>query len=65
MQPLQSTKWNAVVPVHVGLRTVLARCLPLPLSSSEDDDDDDNNDDDDDEGEEGKEEAQELDVDLD
>ena len=32
-QPPQSTKRNAIVPVHVGLRTVLARCPPLPLSS--------------------------------
>jgi len=45
--------------VHVGLRTVLARCPPLPLSSGKDDDDDN-----DDKGEEGKEEAQELDIDL-
>ena len=32
-QPLQSTKRNAVVPMHADLRTVLARCPPLPLSS--------------------------------
>ena len=35
MQPPQLTKRNTVVPVHVGLRAVLARCLPLPLSSGE------------------------------
>jgi hypothetical protein len=46
--------------VHVGLRTVLSRCPPLPLSSGEEEEDDD-----DDEGEEGREEAQELDIDLD
>ena len=44
--------------MHVGLRTILARCLPLPLSSSKEDDN--NND----KGEEG-EEAQELDIGLD
>ena len=54
-QPPQSTKRNAVVPVHVGLCTVLARCLPLPLSSSEEEEQE----------EEGGEEAQELDIDLD
>jgi hypothetical protein len=34
-QPLQSTKWNAIVPMHIGLRTVLADCPPLPLNSGE------------------------------
>ena len=34
-QPLQSTKQNTVVPVYVGLHTVLARYLPLLLSSGE------------------------------
>ena len=43
-QPPQSTKRNAVAPVHIGLRAVLARCPPLPLSSGEE--------------EEGEEEAQ-------
>jgi hypothetical protein len=52
-QPPQSTKRNAVVPVHVGLRTVLACYLPLLLSSSEEEeDDDDNNNNNDDKGEE-------------
>ena len=60
-QPPQSTKRNAVVPVHIGLYTVLARCPPLPLSSGEDEDEDDNNN----KGEEGGEEARELDIDLD
>ena len=35
MQPPQLIKRNTVVPIHIGLRAVLARCLPLPLSSGE------------------------------
>jgi hypothetical protein len=60
MQPPQLTKRNAIVPVHVGLRAVLARCLPLLLSSSEEEEEEEEG-----EEEEGEEEAQELDVDLD
>ena len=65
MQPLQSTKRNAIVLVYVGLYTILAHCPPLLLSSSEDNDDNNNDDNKEGEGEEGKEEAQELDIDLD
>jgi hypothetical protein len=57
-QPPQSTKRNAVVPMHVGLRAVLARCPPLLLSSGEEEEEEEE------EGG-GEEEAQELDVDLD
>ena len=61
-QPPQLTKRNAVVPLHTGLRAVLARCPPLlPSSGMEDEDEDE----DEDKGEGEEEEAQELDVDLD
>jgi hypothetical protein len=64
-QPPQLTKRNAVVPLHTGLRAVLARCPPLlPSSGREDEDKDEDEDEDKGEGEE-EEEAQELDVDLD
>jgi hypothetical protein len=53
------TKRNTTAPLHVGLRTVLARCPLQPLSSGEEDED---KDDDEDEEEEG---AQESDEDLD
>ena len=62
-QPPQLTKRNAVVPLHTGLRAVLARCPPLLPSSGREDEDKDEDEDED--KEEGEEEAQELDVDLD
>ena len=66
-QPPQLTKRNAIVPLHIGLRAILACCPPLlPSSGREDEDKDEDEDEDKDEDkEEGEEEAQELDVDLD
>jgi len=54
------TKRNTTAPLHVGLRTILARCPLQPLSSGEEDED---KDEDKKEKEEG--EAQESDKDLD
>jgi len=54
------TKRNTTAPLHVGLRTILARCPLQPLSSGEEDE---NKDEDEEEEEEG--EAQESDKDLD
>jgi hypothetical protein len=56
------TKRNTTTPLHVGLRTILARCLLQPLSSGEEDD---NKDKDEDEDKEEEGEAQESDKDLD
>ena len=58
------TKRNTTAPVHVGLRAVLVRYPPLPLSSSGEEDEEDEEDEEE-EGEEVEEEAQELDKDLD
>jgi len=58
----QVTKCNTTAPLHVGLRTILARCPLQPLSSGEEEED---KDEDEDEEEEEDEEAQELDKDLD
>jgi len=54
------TKRNTTAPLHVGLRTILARCLLQPLSSGEEDEDEDK-----DEKKKEKGEAQESDKDLD
>jgi len=54
------TKRNTTAPLHVGLRTILARCLLQPLSSGEEDEDKDEDKEEEEEGE-----AQELDKDLD
>ena len=59
-EPSQATKRNTTL--HVGLRTVLARCPLQPLSSSEEEEDEDE---DEDEEEEEEGEAQESDEDLD
>jgi len=70
----QVTKRNTTAPLHVGLRTILARCPLQPLSSGEEEEDEDENKDEEeeededenkDEEEEEDEEAQELDKDLD
>jgi len=56
------TKRNTTAPLHVGLRTILARCPLQPLSSGEEEEDEDK---DEDKKKEEDEEAQELDKDLD
>ena len=37
------TKRNTTAPLHIGLYTILARCLLQPLSSGEEDKDKDEN----------------------
>ena len=54
--PPQVTKRNTITPSHIGLRTVLARCPPLLLSSSMEEDEEDKEDEEE-EGEEVEEEA--------
>jgi len=45
------TKRNTTTPLHVGLRTILARCLLQPLSSGEEDKDKDEDKEEEEEGE--------------
>ena len=61
--PPQVTKRNTTTPSHIGLRTVLAYCLPLLLSSSIKEDKEDKEDKEEG-GEEVEEEAQESDKDF-
>src|SRR6266700_5597172 len=63
IHPPQVTKRNTITPLHVGLRTVLACCPPLPLSSSTEEDKEDKEDKEEEGGEE-VEEAQESDEDF-
>jgi len=56
----QVTKRNTTAPLHVGLRTILARYPLQPLSSGEEDEDKDEDKEEEEEGE-----AQESDKDLD
>ena len=54
--PPQVTKYNIITPLHIGLHTILAYCLPLLLSSSIEEDKEDKEDKEEG-GEEIKEEA--------
>ena len=59
------TKRNTTTPLHIGLRTILARYPLQPLSSGKEDKDEDRGKDEDEDEDEDEEEAQELDKDLD
>ena len=45
------TKRNTTVPLHIGLCTILARCLLQLLSSGEEDEDEDEDEEEEEEGE--------------